>query len=315
MVSRANNFMGEFEFIDWIRSQTPKSPGVFIGPGDDAAFLKMTPGKGCLITTDMLLEGSCFILKDAGPYRVGRKAMAVNLSDMAAMAGKPTSALVSVALPRKEGGKIAKDLFQGVKDLAEEFGVAIVGGDTNSWQGPLCISITLLGEETGKGPVPRSGAKPGDWILVTGVLGGSILGKHLDFRPRVHEAFEIHRLVDLHAMIDISDGLAADINHICEESHCGAVLRGEQVPISPEAKKLAESTDGKSALDHALSDGEDFELAFMVTPAEGLSLIETQPIPGIRLTHIGECVNEGLWLELKGVRSILKPSGYVHELD
>src|SRR5260370_39949215 len=148
----------------------------------------------------MLLEGSCFILAEAGARRVGRKAMAVNLSDLAAMAGKPVAAVVSVGLPREGGKVIAEELYLGLRDIADAFDTAIVGGDTNSWDGPLVISVTLLGEATGRGAVRRSGARSGDWLLVTGPLGGSILGKHLTFSPRGGEAMQLHSLVDLHAM-------------------------------------------------------------------------------------------------------------------
>src|SRR5262249_26834028 len=154
---------------------------------------------------------------------------------------------------------LAKELFAGLKEMADRFNVAIVGGDTNSWTGSLAISVAMIGEVTERGPVRRSGAKPGDWLIVTGPLGGSIRGHHLDFTPRVDEALELHSLVDLHAMIDISDGLAADLHHICEESRCGAALVAEAIPISTAGREM---NDGKSALDHALTDGEDFELVF-----------------------------------------------------
>ena len=237
--------------------------------------------------------------------------MAVNLSDIAAMAGRPVAAVVSVGLPRQGGHGLAEDLFLGLRDVADAFRTAIVGGDTNSWEGPLVINVTLLGEATARGPVRRSGAKPGDWLFVTGPLGGSIRGKHLTFTPRVREALDLHSSVDLHAMIDISDGLAADVWHLCEESHCGGVLRAEAIPISDDARLM---NDDRSPLDHALSDGEDFELAFAVTPADGISLLENQPVQGITLRNIGEFVPEGLWLEADGKRRPLKPQGYVHEL-
>src|SRR5262245_46529423 len=180
--------VGENAFIDWLRRQTPPAPKVLLGPGDDTAVLRWPPGAPCLITTDMLLEGSCFLLAEAGPRRVGRKAMAVNLSDIAAMAGSPLAAVVSVGLPRVGGRKLAEELYLGLREVADEFGTAVVGGDTNSWDGALTISVTVLGVPTGRGPVKRSGAKPGDVLMVTGPLGGSILGHHLDFTPRVREA-------------------------------------------------------------------------------------------------------------------------------
>jgi thiamine-monophosphate kinase len=199
-----------------------------------------------------------------------------------------------------------------LREVADAFDTALVGGDTNSWDGPLTISVTLLGEPTGRGPVRRDGAQVGDWLFVTGPLGGSIRGKHLDFMPRVREAQRLHDLVDLHAMIDISDGLAADLHHVLRASGCGAVLRDEAIPVTDDARSM---TDGRSPLEHALSDGEDFELAFSVSPADGRRLVEEQPVAGVTLTHVGECVPKGYWLEEAGIRRPLEPRGYVHELE
>jgi thiamine-monophosphate kinase len=264
-----------------------------------------------LVTTDMLLEGSCFVMAEAGARRVGRKAMAVNLSDIAAMAGRPVAAVVSVGLPREGGQALAEELYLGLRDVADAFDTAIIGGDTNSWNGLLVVSVTLLGEATERGPVCRSGAKPGDSLFVTGPLGGSIRGRHLDFTPRVKEALALHQLVEIHAMIDVSDGLALDLSRLCQESGCGAVIRAEAVPISADVHQM---NDRRSPLEHALGDGEDFELLFAVDPGEGERLVRDQPIPGIRLTHIGECIAKGLWLEEPGHCRVLPPIGYVHEL-
>jgi thiamine-monophosphate kinase len=304
--------MSEFAYIDWLRRLTPPDPRVLLGPGDDTAALHLTPGVPCLVTTDMLLEGSCFVLAEAGPLRVGRKAMAVNLSDIAAMAGRPVAAVVSVGLPRQGGRALGEELYRGLREVADSFHTAIVGGDTNSWDGTLVISVTVLGEATGRGPVTRSGARPGDMLLVTGPLGGSILGKHLDFTPRVHEAQQLHAAAELHALIDVSDGLAADVAHICRESGCGAVLHAGAIPISAEARRM---NDGASPLEHALGDGEDFELVLAVSPEDGRRLLQTQPIAGLTLAHIGDCEKEGLWLEEGGQRRPLEPRGYVHRLD
>src|SRR5436305_7523067 len=122
---------GEFAYIDWLRRQTPADPRVLLGPGDDAAALVLSPGVPCLVTTDMLLEGSCFLLAEAGPRRVGNKAMAVNLSDIAAMAGRPVAAFVSVGLPRQGGRALAEELYRGLRDVADAFQTALAGGDTN----------------------------------------------------------------------------------------------------------------------------------------------------------------------------------------
>ncbi|HEY2787323.1 MAG TPA: thiamine-phosphate kinase, partial [Fimbriiglobus sp.] len=299
-----------FAFIDWIRLHTPTHPRVVVGPGDDCAVLER-PENRLLVTTDLLMDGVDFVIAEVGPRRVGRKAMAVNLSDVAAMAGIPTAAVVSVALPKNGGREIGEQLFLGMRDVADAFGVPIVGGDTNSWNGGLVISVTVLGEATAKGPVLRAGAKPGDWIFATGPLGGSLLGKHLDFTPRIAEALALHAAVDLRAMIDVSDGLAADLHHILEESRCGAVLDAAAIPIAPAAFDRAKQS-GKTPLAHALGDGEDFELVFTVSPADGRTLLETPPIPS--LAKIGACVETGLWLERPAGREPLSPVGWVHDL-
>jgi len=303
---------GEFAFIDWLRRRTRSSSRVLIGPGDDTAALAWPNDAPCLVTTDMLLEGSCFRLEEAGPHRVGRKAMAVNLSDIAAMAGVPVAAVVSVGLPRRGGRALAEALYLGLREVADAFDTAIIGGDTNSWDGPLVISVTLLGSATPRGPVQRSGARLGDWLLATGTFGGSILGKHLDFTPRVHEALTLHQAADLHAMIDVSDGLAADVEKLCTESCCGAVLRAEAIPIDSAAYRM---TDAQTPLQHALGDGEDFELVFAVSPEDGRRLLETQPLPSMKLAHLGECVESGLWIEEQDQRRPLPPTGYVHSLE
>src|SRR5437870_5323661 len=163
--------MSEFAYIDWLRRRTPADPRVLIGPGDDTAALRWPADTPLLVTTDMLLEGSCFKLAEAGPRRVGRKAMAVNLSDIAAMAGKPVAAVVSAGLPRQGGRALAEELYLGMREVADAFNTAVVGGDTNSWDGPLVVSVTLLGEAVPPGPVRRGGAKVGDWVMGPGSFG------------------------------------------------------------------------------------------------------------------------------------------------
>jgi thiamine-monophosphate kinase len=301
--------VGEFEYIDWLRRRTAAHPRVLLGPGDDCAVLDAA-GHGWLVTTDMLLEGSHFSLAETEPRRVGRKAMAVNLSDIAAMGGRPVAAFVSVALPRTGTRPLAEALYEGMRTLADEFDTTIAGGDTNTWAGGLVISVTLLGEPGPQGPIRRSGARPGDWLLVTGPLGGSLLDKHLDFAPRVREALALQTQARLHAMIDISDGLAADVNHLCEESGCGATLNAEAISVSDAAHRIP---DGRSPLEHALGDGEDFELAFAVAPEDGERLVRMQPIGGITLYRAGTFVTgSGLTLIEDGRPRPLPPTGYVH---
>jgi thiamine-monophosphate kinase len=305
--------MGELDYIAWLRQRTPTSSHVRVGPGDDCAVIEGPAAGGWLVTTDMLLEGSHFVLAKAGPRRVGRKAMAVNLSDIAAMGGLPIAAFVSVGLPRGNAATIAEEMYLGMRDIADSFETTIAGGDTNSWAGGLVVSVTLMGKPGPQGPILRRGARPGDWLLVTGPLGGSILGKHLDFVPRVREALLLQDHAMLHAMIDISDGLSADAFHLCEESGCGVVLFADRIPISDAARSI---TDGKPPLEHALIDGEDFELAFAVDPADGERLLRTQPIPGIELAHVGVFVPErDLFLEAGGMRRRIEPRGFVHSFN
>ncbi len=303
------DFMGETEFIDWVRARVAANARVSIGPGDDAAALDFPAASRCLISTDMLLDGACFRLEDAGPYRIGRKAVSVNLSDIAAMAGVPLAIVIAVGLPRSSGMELAQELFRGMEDAANENSVAIIGGDTNTWQGPLAISATVVGEATERGPVKRSGARPGDWVFVTGPLGGSILGHHLDFKPRVREALELHRVVDLGALTDISDGFALDLFHITRESRCGAVTIAKQVPISDAAKRM---NDNFSPLDHALCDGEDYELIFTVSASDGKRLVDAPEAISFRVFHVGECVENGFWIDDGSARRPLEPRGYEH---
>ncbi len=304
----------EFELINWIRSQARPHDRLRLGIGDDTASLAFPDPANCLVTVDMLMEGVHFTIPPATPRQIGRKALGVNLSDIAAMAGRPLAAVISLALPRGRPSGFVEELYAGIADMAERFHVAIAGGDTNSWQGPLVISITVLGEATGRGAVTRSGAQPGDHLFVTGDLGGSLAGKHLDFTPRINEALALHERVDLHAMIDLSDGLASDLAHIVAESRVGAILDEAAIPVSEAARAAAEN-DGRSAWEHALADGEDFELLFAVAPADGQRLLDDPP-PGISLSRIGTVV-EGGEIRLRHATGDVVPlavSGYRHLL-
>ncbi len=302
----------EFALIDWIRSRVVDRAPVIVGIGDDAAVLRSDFGRDWLVATDMLMEGVDFTFPPATPGLVGRKALAVNLSDIAAMGGRPTAAFVSVALPIGRGIDFARDLHAGLLDLADQYGVILAGGDTNSWDGPLVINVAVVGEPFGARSITRDGAKPGDWIFVTGSLGGSIAGHHLTFEPRVREAKLLTEFVDVHAMIDVSDGLAADLHHILKQSRMGAIVDAAAIPISPAARQ---SNDNRDPLQHALSDGEDFELIFTVSADDGRRLVAEwrDPTP---VSHIGEITAEpGCWLR-RGPERLepLPPLGWSHAL-
>jgi thiamine-monophosphate kinase len=302
----------EFDLIRWIQKQSPVRPPVELGIGDDCAILGASAiGRSMLVTTDMLVEGRHFLLEAAGPELVGRKALAVNLSDIAAMAGRPTAAFISVALPRSRGRELAEGLYRGLLPLAERFGVTIAGGDTNSWDGPLVINVTLMGESGVGGPVRRSGAGPGDILFVTGPLGGSLGGRHLTFEPRVDLALQLKARFKVLAMMDVSDGLSSDLRHMAEACGAGAVIEADRIPIHDDVDSgltLAERVD------HALSDGEDFELLFAVSPAEAAQL--ERPDSGFSVHRIGRlATGEGVSLERGGEIFPLPVGGWVHRLE
>ncbi|HEY2839477.1 MAG TPA: thiamine-phosphate kinase [Pirellulales bacterium] len=304
----------EAEFIAWLKERLPRHEQLTLGIGDDAALVRLRERGDLLVSSDMLMDTVDFHLDQVDPRRVGRKALAVNLSDIAAMAGRPLAAVISVALPRQAGLPLAQQLCEGFLPLAERYDVAIAGGDTNSWDGPLVINVTILGEPTARGALTRRGAQPGDVILVTGSFGGSILGRHFGFEPRVAEALALHARYDLHAGIDVSDGLSLDLSRLAAASDCGALVDLVRVPIDDAAHELARrEVATTTALDHALSDGEDFELILAVSPATARRMLEDQPL-GVPLTEIGRFVAEpGLWqTDPFGGRRLLEPRGFLH---
>jgi thiamine-monophosphate kinase len=308
-MSREN---AEGELIEQLRRRCGRDPRVPLGIGDDAALVNLSSGQ-TLVTTDMLMDGVDFIVGETPGELIGRKCLAVNLSDIAAMAGKPTAAFISLAIPRIGGRELAEELCAGLLPLAKEFDVAIAGGDTNSWDGPLVVNVTLLGEPTSRGAVTRSGAKPGDWVFVTGPLGGSLPSlRHCTFTPRIREALALQETVDLHAMIDLSDGLASDLFHIAGASHVGMRIDAVRVPIHDD---VDQAIDPKARLHHAFHDGEDFELVFCVSPEEGRKL-ESSPPAGVRCFRLGECTsNPGIELVRSGVAAPLQPGGWKHRFD
>lgn len=303
---------GEFSLIDWIREQSRARPAAPVGIGDDAALVR-TSAAGMLVTTDMLMDGVDFDVTTTPHELIGRKSLAVNLSDIAAMAGRPLAAFVSLALPRHGGRDLAEQLYRGLFPLAEEFDVAVAGGDTNTWDGPLVVNVTLLGEPPANGPVLRSGARPRDWLLVTGPLGGSLGGRHLTFTPRVREAAALLAAADLHAMIDLSDGLAADARHIARESRVGIVIDADCVPVHADVDSTLPDSE---RIVHALTNGEDFELLLAVSPEDGVRLLARTDLD-VALTRIGEVIaGDGHFLRSSsGTLHPLPHGGWEHALD
>ncbi|MEY4387033.1 MAG: Thiamine-monophosphate kinase [Verrucomicrobiota bacterium] len=307
--------MNEFELIARLTRLLPTNKNVLVGAGDDCAVLNGGAEQDLLFKTDAVVEGIHFT-KETPPEKVGRKALARCLSDIAAMAGTPDAALVTLGLPKNYEVELVEKIYAGMSTLAQEHQVAIVGGETTTSPERMFLSISLLGHVAKSKAVLRSGAKPGDALFVTGELGGSIAGKHLDFEPRLAEARWLATHFKIHAMIDLSDGLAGDLRHLLNAGHVGAELGSDMVPTSRAAKLAAKTTtNAKPPLLAALTDGEDFELLFTVAASSAVRLKDAwkEAFPKLKLTCIGKITAEtGLRLRDKyGVRAF-KGDGYVH---
>jgi thiamine-monophosphate kinase len=289
----------EFDLIHWIRGRQQAGGNVVLPASDDLGILKFDAGDLVLVGIDQVLDGVHFDSKVHAPDLIGRKVMNRNLSDCAAMACLPVAAVVSVALPKGTPVDFIKAIYVGMQEAGEAFDCRIVGGDTGAWDQRLAISVAILGRSAGIAPVHRSGAKPGDHVYVTGPLGGSILGRHLAFTPRVREARDLATGYKITAMIDISDGLSRDLAHICEESGVGAIIDADRIPVHADVSRLPASK--LSPLDHALNDGEDHELCF------------TSPDDIPAAIRIGVTAKEkGLWLQNGSIRTELQPLGFEH---
>lgn len=304
---------GENALIEWLRRRFPADPTrVPIGIGDDMASLRFA-GNLLQITTDMLLDGVHFDTRQHIYELIGRKAIACSLSDCAAMACRPRAATISLALHDGMSMDDVKRLYEGMACIADEFDCVIVGGDTTSWPGRLAIDVAMLAEPMSpRGPIRRRDGRVGDSIYVSGPLGGSLTGKHLTFTPRLELASRLVLDPELHAMMDLSDGLSMDLHRMCAASRCDAELSTEalQEMISPAARAISQE-DGISAIEHALNDGEDFEL--LVAGGEGLQAQE------LGLTRIGQLTpsSQGdqptiCLCDRQGRFSYVEPRGYEH---
>jgi len=293
--------LGEFPLIDRIKKRIRTTPALVKGIGDDCAVLKFTKDKYQLFTCDMLVSGVDFN-PDEDPQLIGRKALAVSLSDIAACSGLPRHCLVSLGIPPKYPVAKIDAIYRGIIKLAGEYKVNIAGGDL-SRAPSFFIDLSLIGEVEKDRLTLRTGAKPRDVIFVTGSLGGSLKGKHLKFTPRIKEARLLSRNFKVNSMIDISDGLSQDLGHILKASSVGATIYEGLIPQSPDCRSLK----------GALSDGEDFELLFTLSLAEANRLFSRR-ISGV--TPIGFTTPAGSGLKLvrkNGRTETLKTfSGYTH---
>lgn len=308
--------MNEFELIEHLTRSLPTNSSVVTGAGDDCAVLDLgVPDRLVLFKTDAVVEGVHFVPGTA-PEAIGHKALARCLSDIAAMAGTPTAALVTLGLPPGFDAHFVTRIYEGIGALAQRHSVAIVGGETTTLPNGTLISVALLGSVAKAKAILRSGAKAGDAVFVTGELGGSLAGKHLSFEPRISEAQWLARNFAIHAMIDLSDGLAGDLRHILNASSVGAELLASAIPISREARQRArEDSKAKPPLVAALTDGEDFELLFTVSSRNAVPLLDAwkKQFPRLGLTCIGKITTQkGVTIRDKtGVRQLTE-NGYAH---
>ena len=322
--------MNEFELINRLTSSLPVNKSVVVGAGDDCAVLDLgLPDQLLLFKTDAIVEGIHFP-KTTPPEKIGHKALGRCLSDIAAMAGTPTAALVTLALPRDFDPGFVEAIYAGLNALARRHEVAIVGGETTTNPERMLISVSVLGTGAKGKCALRSGALAGDAIFVTGELGGSLSGKHLEFEPRLAEARWLAENFSPHAMMDISDGLAGDLRHLLQASRAGAELLSSAVPISRvvRGRRREETGDGarpqappphtggyKPPLLAALTDGEDFELLFTVGSQHAVPLLDAwkKHFPKLPLSCIGK-VTAGSGMTIRDKHEIrpLTAHGYTH---
>lgn len=301
----------EQSFLAWLRGRVRELPSVAVGIGDDAAVIDVPVGKQLIATTDTIIDGVDFVVSQHSLADIGYKAIAVNLSDIAAMGAEPTSALVTLSLPSQDATRTAAGVYEGILECAKLFGIAIAGGDISVYEGPLSISVTLLGTVPTGGAWLRSGAKEGDAIVLTGPVGGSLLGRHLRPMPRVELASRLRKLIDVHAAMDVSDGLSLDLDRLCAASGVGAELDLATIPIHPDAVTRSEVLGGRKAIEHALGDGEDFELILALDPKAFEGIQATHP--ELALHRIGTFVGRtGIWSRTANDMKRLSPSGFVH---
>ncbi len=304
----------EDTLVAWFQTQCHgDAHQVPISIGDDMAQVRLGDHDTALVATDMLLEGVHFDLSNTKLEQVGYKAMAVNLSDCAAMATEPLAAVVSVGLPRHIEEADLKKLHRGMVQAGDLFNCPLVGGDTTCWRSnaPLVINIAMLSRPNDHcPPVKRSTAKVGDVICVTGHLGGSLAGHHATFTPRVHEAITLTGLIPIHAMMDLSDGLSTDLPRLCKASGVGAHINADALPLSNEAKATS------NPLNAALNDGEDFELLFTTSPDHCARLLQEWPLSA-PISRIGEIMegSDVLISRPNAPTEPLEPHGFDHFLQ
>lgn len=296
--------MNEKEIIKFLRKNFKKKEAI-IGIGDDCAVIEYTKDFYFILTTDCLVENVHFEREKYSWYHVGKKAICVNLSDIIAMGGIPKYALISLGLPKVDF-QIIKELTRGIKELSRKYRIEIIGGNLTKSK-VFFIDIFMVGIVEKKYLKTRDGAKIGDFIYVTGSLGASQIKKIYNLKPPL---FEIRKLIEKYkitSMIDISDGLSSDLIRIAESSNVGFKIYLEKLPVSSEAKKISESEI--EAINHALNDGEDYEILFTVDKKEKIPA----KIGNLKITKIGEIIEEKKYIGIYKEKVIeIKDRGFSH---
>ena len=303
----------EKDLISLIRdaTSTVRPDWLEVGPGDDAAVIALQNPERLVVTTDMVVEGVHFS-PGTPSGAVAHKAIARCISDLAGMAARPLCTVAALKMGEDTRESRHRELVAALPEAARNLCAPLVGGDIGSGGGALVLTVTAIGLAGPAGVIRRSGAQPGDMICVTGCLGGSIRGRHLQFTPRIEEALELVKASDIHAMIDISDGLSTDLLHIADESGVAVEIDAGSVPASPEAVELAKES-GHPPLWHALNDGEDYELLFCTAPEEARQL-ESRGLRGLPVTIIGRVTSgkEHYLITSDGERTELHAEGWEH---
>ena len=308
--------MNELELIQLLTRSLPANESLVVGAGDDCAVLDLNiPGQLVLFKTDAVVEGIHFT-RTTPAEKIGHKALGRCLSDIAAMAGTPTSALITLALPCEFKPEFIERIYEGINTLARHHGVAIAGGETTTNPERLLLSVAVIGTVPRSKCILRSGAKAEDAVFVSGELGGSLQGKHLEMEPRLREARWLADNFSVHSMIDVSDGLATDLRHLLRAGVVGAEVLAEAVPISRAARLQAKTESStKPPLLAALTDGEDFELLFTLASKDAVRVLDgwKEQFPGVRLSCIGKITAApGLRIRDKAGVQPLAAHGYVH---
>lgn len=282
----------EWDLIQDIKKWIPRKGQGLLGIGDDADLLAGAVQGPVVVCCDAIVDGVDFLSRKHSPELIGRKALAINLSDLTAMGARPLGWLLTLGLPEIPDPKWLQKMFSGITKLAGQYTMQCLGGDLTKSK-DIFLSVTVLGTPFKKRVITRSGAKPGDAILVTGKLGGSLAGHHLTFQPRILESEFLVKSFHPTAMIDISDGSVQDLGHILEASGVGARLHLDSVPVSLAARKLSRN-DSDAALRAALTDGEDFELIITLPERETVKALKVwkKKFPKTPLTLIGQVQKE-----------------------